>query len=46
MTELDFTKPIERVTFTDAIEKYTGINIDKIDSEKTKSGADRKVQDS
>jgi len=31
-TELDFSKPIERVTFTDIIQKHTGINIDKIDS--------------
>ena len=33
-TELDFNKPIERVTFTDVVKKYTGINIDKIDSVK------------
>jgi lysyl-tRNA synthetase class 2 len=32
-TELDFSKPIERVTFTDVIEKHTGINIDKIENE-------------
>jgi lysyl-tRNA synthetase class 2 len=32
-TELDFSKPIERVTFTDIIEKHTSINIDKIETE-------------
>jgi len=32
-TELDFSKPIKRVTFTDIIEKHTGINIDKIETE-------------
>ena len=32
-TQLDFTKPIERVTFTDAIKKYTDIDIDKIKTE-------------
>jgi len=32
-TELDFTKPIKRVTFTDVIENYTGINIDNIKDE-------------
>ncbi len=30
--ELDFSKPIEKITFTDVVKKYTGINIDKIDS--------------
>jgi len=32
-TKLDFSKPIERVTFTNIIEKHTGINIDKIETE-------------
>jgi len=31
--KLDFTKPIERITFTDAIKKYTDIDIDKIKTE-------------
>ena len=40
--ELDFSKPIERITFKDIIQKHTGIDIDKIDSvdkflEETKS---------
>jgi lysyl-tRNA synthetase class 2 len=32
-TELDFTKPIERITFTDVIKKYTSIDIDQIETE-------------
>lgn len=32
-TEVDFTKPIERITFTDVIKKYTSIDIDQIHSE-------------
>jgi lysyl-tRNA synthetase class 2 len=32
-TELDFSKPIERITFTDVIKKYTDINIDTIENE-------------
>jgi len=32
-TELDFSKPIKRVTFTEIIEKHTGINIDQIETE-------------
>jgi len=32
-TELDFSKPIEKITFTDAIKKYTKIDIDKIKTE-------------
>ncbi len=32
-TDLDFSKPIERITFTDVIKKYTGINIDQIHTE-------------
>jgi lysyl-tRNA synthetase, class II len=32
-TNLDFTKPIQRVTFTDVIKKHTGINIDNIKDE-------------
>jgi lysyl-tRNA synthetase class 2 len=34
-TELDFSKPIERVTFTDVVKKHTGIDIDKIESVET-----------
>ena len=30
-TEVDFNKPIERITFSEAIKKHTGIDIDKID---------------
>ena len=32
-SEVDFSKPIERITFTDIIKKHTGINIDEINSE-------------
>ncbi len=32
-TELDFSKPIERITFTDVIKKHTGIDIDQIRTE-------------
>jgi len=32
-TELDFSQPIERITFTDVIKKHTGINIDEIHTE-------------
>jgi len=32
-TELDFSKPIERITFTDVIKKHTDINIDTIENE-------------
>ena len=32
-TELDFSKPIERITFTDVIKKHTGIDIDQIKTE-------------
>jgi len=32
-TDLDFSKDIQRVTFTQIIEKHTGINIDQITSE-------------
>jgi lysyl-tRNA synthetase class 2 len=32
-TELDFSKPIERITFTDVIKKYTDIDIDTIETE-------------
>ncbi|MDD4938153.1 MAG: lysine--tRNA ligase [Candidatus Shapirobacteria bacterium] len=31
--ELDFSKPIKKVTFTDVIKKYTDIDIDKIETE-------------
>jgi lysyl-tRNA synthetase class 2 len=31
--EIDFSKPIEKITFTDAIKKHTGIDIDKIETE-------------
>ncbi len=32
-TDLDFTKPIERITFTEVIKKHTGVDIDQIHSE-------------
>ena len=32
-TDLDFSKPIERITFTDVIKKHTGIDIDQIHTE-------------
>ena len=31
-TELDFSRPIQRITFKDIVKKHTGIDIDKIDS--------------
>lgn len=31
-TEIDFNKPIEKITFSEAIKKHTGVNIDNIDN--------------
>ncbi len=35
--EIDLAKPFERITMTDAVEKYTGINFDNITEEEAKA---------
>ena len=44
--QVDFSKPIERTTFTDVIKKYTSIDIDKIENEKQfkKALTDKKLK--
>ena len=40
--EIDFSKPFERITMTDAVKKYTGIDFDAITFEEAKKLADEK----
>lgn len=40
--EIDFSKPFERITMTDAVKKYTGIDFDAIDFEQAKALAKEK----
>ena len=40
--EIDFSKPFERITMTDAVKKYTGIDFDEITFEEAKKLADEK----
>ncbi|MBQ7654166.1 MAG: lysine--tRNA ligase [Clostridia bacterium] len=40
--EIDFSKPFERITMTEAVKKYTGIDFDEISFEEAKKLADEK----